>query len=259
MTSEAIGFTSAARGRRGRLARSGSRRVRSRPGLSERQQARGSRRQAGRRTGRGTARHAGTAARHPAVARGALRPSRAACRGPVPARLPGQPGGRRLVYHRGDARRARAAGDRRRRRARPGRRRGNGQAARCAGRPGDHRRTAGTARRLAQRPGSPCRPRAHRLGGRRLLRSAEPGADLGTGRASAAGAGPRLAGDRAAVTRGHPARRGQAGYEAASLELRPGDLLLLYSDGLIERRHRSLDEGLAALPPPPRASPTRRT
>src|ERR1700731_2003498 len=39
----------------------------------------------------------------------------------------------------------------------------------------------------------------------------------------------------------------RSGYEAASLELRPGDLVLLYSDGLIERRHRSLDEGLAAL------------
>ena len=32
-----------------------------------------------------------------------------------------------------------------------------------------------------------------------------------------------------------------------TLELHPGDLVLLYSDGLIERRHRSLDEGLAAL------------
>ena len=39
----------------------------------------------------------------------------------------------------------------------------------------------------------------------------------------------------------------RSGYDAASLELRQGDLLLLYSDGLIERRHRSLDEGLAAL------------
>ena len=39
----------------------------------------------------------------------------------------------------------------------------------------------------------------------------------------------------------------RSGYDAASLELREGDLLLLYSDGLIERRHRSLDEGLAAL------------
>lgn len=40
---------------------------------------------------------------------------------------------------------------------------------------------------------------------------------------------------------------GRDPYEAASLTLRPGDLLLLYSDGLIERRHRSLEQGLAAL------------
>jgi len=39
----------------------------------------------------------------------------------------------------------------------------------------------------------------------------------------------------------------RSGYEAASLELFPGDLILLYSDGLIERRHRSLDDGLTAL------------
>lgn len=37
------------------------------------------------------------------------------------------------------------------------------------------------------------------------------------------------------------------GYHAASMALLPGDLLLLYSDGLIERRDRPLDEGLATL------------
>jgi len=36
-------------------------------------------------------------------------------------------------------------------------------------------------------------------------------------------------------------------YEAASVTLDAGDLLLLYSDGLIERRDRPLDEGLATL------------
>jgi serine phosphatase RsbU (regulator of sigma subunit) len=36
-------------------------------------------------------------------------------------------------------------------------------------------------------------------------------------------------------------------YEAATVALQPDDLLLLYSDGLIERRDRSLDEGLATL------------
>ena len=40
---------------------------------------------------------------------------------------------------------------------------------------------------------------------------------------------------------------GRSGYEAASLALQPGDLLLLYSDGLIERRDRPLEEGLATL------------
>jgi serine phosphatase RsbU (regulator of sigma subunit) len=36
-------------------------------------------------------------------------------------------------------------------------------------------------------------------------------------------------------------------YSATSAQLDPGDLLLLYSDGLVERRGRSLDDGLAGL------------
>ena len=40
---------------------------------------------------------------------------------------------------------------------------------------------------------------------------------------------------------------GDEEYSAAVLALAPDDLLLLYSDGLIERRDRSLEEGLAAL------------
>jgi serine phosphatase RsbU (regulator of sigma subunit) len=40
---------------------------------------------------------------------------------------------------------------------------------------------------------------------------------------------------------------GQEEYTAAILALSPGDLLLLYSDGLIERRDRSVDAGLATL------------
>src|SRR6266705_3753673 len=40
---------------------------------------------------------------------------------------------------------------------------------------------------------------------------------------------------------------GTDGYAVASVQLWAGDLLLLYSDGLIERRGRSLDEGLATL------------
>jgi serine phosphatase RsbU (regulator of sigma subunit) len=40
---------------------------------------------------------------------------------------------------------------------------------------------------------------------------------------------------------------GEAGYGTATLAMAAGDLLLLYSDGLIEHKSRSLDEGLAAL------------
>jgi serine phosphatase RsbU (regulator of sigma subunit) len=40
---------------------------------------------------------------------------------------------------------------------------------------------------------------------------------------------------------------GRAGYEASSIALQQGDLLLLYSDGLIERRDRSLEAGLTEL------------
>ena len=40
---------------------------------------------------------------------------------------------------------------------------------------------------------------------------------------------------------------GRDSYEAATLALASGDLLLLYSDGLIERRDRSLEDGLAIL------------
>ncbi|GAA2668485.1 hypothetical protein GCM10010412_046500 [Nonomuraea recticatena] len=38
---------------------------------------------------------------------------------------------------------------------------------------------------------------------------------------------------------------GEQPYELASIELRPDDLLLLFTDGLVERRTRDLDEGLA--------------
>jgi serine phosphatase RsbU (regulator of sigma subunit) len=40
---------------------------------------------------------------------------------------------------------------------------------------------------------------------------------------------------------------GRAEYRAADLALVPGDLLLLYTDGLVERRDCSIDEGVAAL------------
>jgi serine phosphatase RsbU (regulator of sigma subunit) len=40
---------------------------------------------------------------------------------------------------------------------------------------------------------------------------------------------------------------GRGGYEAMTARLEPGDIVLLYSDGLVERRHRPLDEGLSML------------
>jgi serine phosphatase RsbU (regulator of sigma subunit) len=40
---------------------------------------------------------------------------------------------------------------------------------------------------------------------------------------------------------------GREQYEAASVTLETGDQLLFYSDGLIERRDRPLEEGLATL------------
>ena len=40
---------------------------------------------------------------------------------------------------------------------------------------------------------------------------------------------------------------GRNGYKASTTALAPGDLLLLYSDGLIERRDRSLEKGLDTL------------
>src|SRR5712691_3907815 len=40
---------------------------------------------------------------------------------------------------------------------------------------------------------------------------------------------------------------GKGSYEVSRLWLRQGDLLLLYSDGLVERRDRSIDEGVARL------------
>jgi serine phosphatase RsbU (regulator of sigma subunit) len=40
---------------------------------------------------------------------------------------------------------------------------------------------------------------------------------------------------------------GRSGYEAMTVRLEAADIVLLYSDGLVERRHRSLDEGLSML------------
>jgi serine phosphatase RsbU (regulator of sigma subunit) len=40
---------------------------------------------------------------------------------------------------------------------------------------------------------------------------------------------------------------GRCSYTAATVQLQPGDLLLMYSDGLLERRDRHLDDGLDVL------------
>ncbi len=40
---------------------------------------------------------------------------------------------------------------------------------------------------------------------------------------------------------------GSHGYAAATVQLQPGDVLLLYTDGLVERRDSSISQGLAAL------------
>ena len=40
---------------------------------------------------------------------------------------------------------------------------------------------------------------------------------------------------------------GRSGYDAMTVTLEAGDVVLLYSDGLVERRDRPLDEGLATL------------
>lgn len=59
------------------------------------------------------------------------------------------------------------------------------------------------------------------------------------------GGAPRLVWDGRSTPLGtfvHPQERGEA-----SLQLSPGDRLLLYTDGLVERRDRPLDDGLAKL------------
>ncbi len=162
--------------------------------------------------------------------------------------------------------RAGAGGHRRRGRARAVRGGRNGPAARRAGRPGHYRRAAGAAGRLAERPGLARRTRAHRVGGRRLLRPGQPACSPGPRRAirrrcwSAAGSARTLP-----QPDGILLGAGRLPYAAATVQLQPGDLLLLYSDGL--RRAAvtgSIDEGLAVLltaaarPTRPRAGHQRR-
>ena len=138
---------------------------------------------------------------------------------------------------------------RRRGRARPGRRGRHGQAARRAGRPGHHRLAAGAAGRLAQRPGAPRRRPSTPRRCRRLLRPApaacSPGPRPATRRRSwSAAPGPgRWTSPRGILLGAGPT----TSTRRPPWQLAAGDLLLLYSDGLIERRDRSVDDGLAML------------
>jgi serine phosphatase RsbU (regulator of sigma subunit) len=49
------------------------------------------------------------------------------------------------------------------------------------------------------------------------------------------------------VPTGPPLGTGLGGYEQTSRELRPGEVLLLYTDGLVERRGEDIDASLARL------------
>ena len=57
------------------------------------------------------------------------------------------------------------------------------------------------------------------------------------------GATARPLGQQAGILLG----AGRDGYDPMTVTLEEGDVLLLYSDGLVERRDRPLDEGLATL------------
>ncbi|WP_406266080.1 serine/threonine-protein phosphatase [Actinacidiphila glaucinigra] len=46
---------------------------------------------------------------------------------------------------------------------------------------------------------------------------------------------------------GPPLGTGHGGYEAVSASCRPGDVLLLYTDGLVERRGEDIDASLDRL------------
>ena len=73
-------------------------------------------------------------------------------------------------------------------------------------------------------------------------------AHLGPGRAPPARPDPRRQGRHARPAGGRPARRGGVpGVRDRDDLARAGDLLLLYTDGLIERRDRDLQEGLDLL------------
>ena len=92
-------------------------------------------------------------------------------------------------------------------------------------------------------------PGTGRLGGGLRVRSGSPGAALGPGRASAAGARLRWRGAAAAPGRSAccSAARRTRSTALAYEQLAAGDVLFCYTDGLIERRGRDFDEGLAGL------------
>ena len=90
------------------------------------------------------------------------------------------------------------------------------------------------------------RPGAHDRRMRRR-RSRRPERHLLQCRPPATASPARRPGDLARPGAGHPARRRRTGPRRDTVEVRPDDLLVLYTDGLVERRNEHLDDGLLRL------------
>lgn len=154
-------------------------------------------------------------------------------------------GGRRLVQGPGPARRAYAARARRRPGPRPRRGHPHGQTPLRPGRPRLHRPPRGAPRRLALRRRLRRRTRVHRHRHRGCLPPRAPAAALGQCRTSGSAAAARRqsAAARPAARRdgAAPGRGADTAYTAVETVLAAGDVVLMYSDGLVERRGSDID------------------